>query len=170
MTKAYESPDETATPWRSFHHVALATPDIEVTREFYGGVLEMQVGDVSLRGPARHCFVKPGEGDAWGLHFFEHADARLFTDQEEMRGVLADPGRRFELLPGALQHIAFALPDESAARALRERLRARDVPVTATFDYGPTRGLMFADNNGMLLEATWPSTGGDDETTGRTAT
>jgi catechol 2,3-dioxygenase-like lactoylglutathione lyase family enzyme len=154
------------TGWRGFHHVALATRDLDATIAFYGGVLGMRAGEVSRRGPNRHCFVTPGDGAGWGLHFFEHQDAQLFTELEEMRAVLTDPSARHESLPGALQHIAFALPDEAAALALRERLRARDLPVTATFDYGATRGFMFADLSGQLLEATWPSTADGDASRG----
>jgi catechol 2,3-dioxygenase-like lactoylglutathione lyase family enzyme len=155
MIRATTSPD---TPWRGVHHVALATPDLDATVAFYRDVLGMRAGEVSRRGPNRHCFVTPGDGDGWGLHFFEHPDAQLFTDLDQMRAVLADPAAHHGSLPGALQHIAFALPDEPAALALRERLRARDLPVTVTVDYGATRGFMFADLSGQLLEATWTTT------------
>lgn len=143
-------------PWRSFHHVAVVTPDLDATRAFYTCVLGMVAGDVMTRAGARHCFVKPGEGDAWGLHFFEDAEARLFTDPEEMARLLADPANAARTLPGALQHIAFAIADERAALALRERLRAHGVPMTGVFDVGLIRNFVFADNNGMLLEAAWP--------------
>jgi catechol 2,3-dioxygenase-like lactoylglutathione lyase family enzyme len=82
------STDRPPLPWGGFHHVALATPDLERTRAFYRDVLGMDVGDVLVGGgavPARHCFVRPGADAAtWGLHFFEHPDA--------LRARLADAG------------------------------------------------------------------------------
>src|SRR5690349_9862311 len=125
MTSAYNS-----IPWRSFHHVAVVTPDLDATRAFYADVLGMGAGPVMTRAGARHCFVKPGEGEAWGLHFFEDAEAQLLTDREELRRLLADPASVARSLPGALQHIAFGIADESAGLALRERLRAHGVPMT----------------------------------------
>ena len=64
--------------------------------------------------------------------------------------------QRFEFIPGALQHIAFALPDLVAAHALRERLTAHGIATTEIGDLGPVQNMLFRDNSGILLEATWP--------------
>jgi catechol 2,3-dioxygenase-like lactoylglutathione lyase family enzyme len=63
-----------------------------------------------------------------------------------------------ESLLGAvgMQHIAFALPDEAAGIALRERLREAGVETTAVGSVGPIQNTLFFDNDGLLLEATWP--------------
>lgn len=145
-------------PWRSFHHVALVSPDLDATVHFYGTVLEMEAGEIVVRGQQRHCFIKPGPGDAWGLHFLENRDAQVFTASEAMAELVRDPqsAARFGVLPGALQHIAFALPDERAAMALRARLQDHGVAATDIFDFGAIRNFVFADNNGMPLEAAWP--------------
>lgn len=50
-------------------------------------------------------------------------------------------------------HIAFRLVDDQAANALRERLRTADVAITEIEELG---SFVFSDNNGILLEATWP--------------
>lgn len=142
-----ERASETMIPWRGFHHVALVTPDLDATIHFYRDVLGMQVGEVMERR-GKHCFITPG-GDTWGLHFFEYADAELFSQPDILTG-------RFGFLPGALQHIAFALPDESAALALRERLHQHGVETTGINELGDLRNFLFLDNNGVMLEATWP--------------
>jgi catechol 2,3-dioxygenase-like lactoylglutathione lyase family enzyme len=117
---------------------------------FYGETLGMTVSDVfeghALRG--RHVFVRPGESTAWGLHFFDTPDAEVFPSPWP-----PDPNR---FIPGALQHIAFALPDETAGLALRARLEASGVPLTPVNTIGPLRNFLFNDNNGYLLEAAWP--------------
>lgn len=143
-------PDSLPAPaWRGFHHLALATRDLDATIRFYRDVLGMQIGEIMAR-EQRHCFIKPGDTDAWGLHFFETPDAQVFP----YPGLMA----RFAFIPGALQHIAFALPDEPAALILRERLRSHGVEMTPINALGTIRNFLFADNNGILLEATWPST------------
>ena len=136
-------------PWRGFHHVALVTPDLDETIRFYGGVLGMRVGDVfpASGRQGRHCFVRPGDAETYGLHFFEHPDAQVFPHPETFE--------RFASVPGALQHVAFALPDEASALDLRRRLAAFGVETTPVTDLGAVSNVLFRDNNGLLLEATW---------------
>lgn len=148
------SMNPTATPpWQGFHHVALVTPDLDATKKFYTEVLGMRL---VAEFPAtdrngRHCFIKPGATEAWGLHFFERPDARIFPYPEGMQ--------RFAFVPGALQHMAFALPGMAEALRLRERLVAFGIPTTGIGSLGWVRNMLFRDNNGLLLEATWPSEG-----------
>jgi catechol 2,3-dioxygenase-like lactoylglutathione lyase family enzyme len=148
----------TAAPaWRGFHHVALVTPDLDATIAFYQNVLGMQIGEIApaTNYGGRHCFIKPGVAETWGLHVFEQANAQLFPYPEGMpRGVF---------VPGALQHVAFALPSETDALALRERLATFGVPTTPISDLGQVRNMLFRDNNGTLLEATWSKTEGNQE-------
>ena len=136
-------------PWRGFHHVALATPDLDATIRFYGGVLGMRVGEVfpATERQGRHCFVRPGDAETYGLHFFEHPDARLFAWPETFE--------RFASVPGALQHVAFALPDEASALDLRRRLAAFGVRTTPVTNLGSVSNMLFRDDNGLLSEATW---------------
>ncbi|BAD41395.1 VOC family protein [Symbiobacterium thermophilum] len=140
-------------PWEGFHHIALVTPDLDATIALYGGVLGMQVGEIRVGGgvlPQRHCFIRPGDSvQTWGLHFFENPSAqihRLTMEQLQQGG----------FIPGALQHIAFSLPDARAAEALRQRLREHGVEVTPTGTIGPIQNMLFFDPHGILLEATWP--------------
>jgi catechol 2,3-dioxygenase-like lactoylglutathione lyase family enzyme len=141
--------NEALPPWRGFHHVALVTPDLDATIRFYGDVLGMRVGEVvaATEQQGRHCFIKPGDTETWGLHYFELTNARIFAYPETFE--------RFAFVPGALQHVAFALPDEGSAHSLRRRLAAAGVEVTDITDLGPISNMLFRDNNGLLLEATW---------------
>lgn len=138
--------------WLGFHHVALVTPDLDATVRFYRDVLGMGVGEVRAGGgvlPVRHCFVRPGEqSSTWGLHFFEHPGAEIAQHPQGLR--------THGFIPGALQHVAFALPDARAAERLRERLTRHGVEATPTGTIGPIQNMLFLDNHGILLEATWP--------------
>ena len=147
-----EAPEGQIT-WRGFHHVAVVTRNLDETVHFYRDRLGMQAGEVMDRiaqgAVSRHCFIKPGETETWGLHFFESQDA----EHQVAAGKLDD-----EALLGTvgMQHIAFALPDEAAGIALRERLREAGVETTVIGSVGSIRNTLFFDNNGLLLEATWP--------------
>lgn len=137
-------PEQDRPPWQGIHHLALATPDLDATVAFYHGVLGMAVlpadggGD---RGP-RHLLV-----DAGGalLHFWETTEAEIF----------AAPWERDRFVPGALQHLALRLPSEAALRALRTRLHAVGVEASDVVPIGPALVVLFHDNNGMMLEATY---------------
>lgn len=82
-----------------------------------------------------------------GLHVFEVPDAELFAYEGEIAG--------FMVVKGALQHIAFALPDEAAALVIRERLQQHGIWMTGINTLGAIRNFLFKDNNGLILEAAW---------------
>ena len=144
---------ENGVVWLGFHHVAMVTRDLEETTRFYGEVLGMSVGDLIERDAqgtvSRHLFIRPGGDESWGLHFFESPDAEPHAtgnriDRDALMGTVG------------VQHIAFALPDEAAGIELRERLKESGVESTEIGSVGPIRNTLFFDNNGLLLEATWP--------------
>lgn len=144
-----------ATPvWQGFHHVALLTRDLDATIGFYQEVLGMEVLGVAPAGElhGRHCALRPGtEPDRLGLHFFEYHHAPVFSPHDRsLETSVFDPGSTF------LSHISFALPDEQAGLALRDRLTNYKVPMTPIMEQGNLRNIVFLDNNGMALEAAWP--------------
>ncbi|GCE46004.1 catechol 2,3-dioxygenase-like lactoylglutathione lyase family enzyme [Thermosporothrix hazakensis] len=136
------------TNWQGFHHVALYTPDLDATIAFYGDVLGMQVGEISVHpaNQSRHCFITPGGP---GLHFFEFPGISL--PSFEHIPTLQDATR----VEGFLNHIAFRLPDEAAGLALRERLLKLDREVSEISHIANLHNFIFLDNNGLLLEAIW---------------
>jgi catechol 2,3-dioxygenase-like lactoylglutathione lyase family enzyme len=139
--------------WQGFHHIALVTADFDATLRFYGDVLGMEVGRImgtdARGGTARHCFVRPGDTVSPGLHVFEAPDASPASDSTNLEG-------KFALDNVGPHHMAFALPDEAAGIELKERLDRHGVQTTPIGEAGPIRNTLFLDNNGLLLEATWP--------------
>jgi catechol 2,3-dioxygenase-like lactoylglutathione lyase family enzyme len=137
-------------PWCGLHHLALVTPELDATILFYRDVLGMQLkftGEANAIHGRTAVFL-PG-GNFADIHFFELATAQIFTPSPDAVGI--------PWIPGALHHIAIGLPDEAAAIALRERLQAHHVfMLTDIMDQGDTYNMIFADNNGMMLEANWP--------------
>ena len=143
-----------ARAWSGINHISLATPDLDTTVAFYRDVLEM---DVAFEAPAnphhgRHVMISAG-GSGMGFHFFEVPD----TQVSRLPDVV--PSKPGEFLPGALQHIAVSLTDERAALALRERLLARDIPMTPVIEPGRfapgVRMFLFPDPSGLLLKPVW---------------
>lgn len=135
----------TTTPmWLGFHHVALLTHDLEATVSFYESLLEMTATPIVPLRQGRHCFIKPGQTESWGIHFLETLDV-----------LPPDPDTLTTIPFTAVPHTAFAISGESAAVELRERLLAHGVTVTDINDIGAIRNILFRDNNGHLLEATW---------------
>lgn len=127
------------TQWRGIHHVALATPDLDRTIAFYRDILGMSITPISPSPRGRHCIVlaKVDDPDTWGFHFFEREAPQA-------------PSASYPLL-----HIAFRLVDDAAANALRQRLRENGSEITEIPELG---SFVFNDNNGLMLEATWPKT------------
>jgi catechol 2,3-dioxygenase-like lactoylglutathione lyase family enzyme len=110
---------------------------------------------IAAVGPAdppmgRDCIVTVGGAGQSHIHFFEQVGAQAPPSDPE--NLMAPP-------PGGIgvHHVAFGLPDEAAALALRERLRTHGLPMTEIMDQGPFRDMLFRDNNGVLIEAAWPS-------------
>ena len=139
----------TFTPsWQGIHHVALSTPNLDETITFYRDILGMKLLFIAPASDmhGRHAALLPGEGYV-GLHFFEVQDAQIFTPPDL---------NTMHWIPGALHHIALAIPDEEAALKLRQQLATHNVQMTEIMDQGTTRNIVFRDNNGMTLEANWP--------------
>jgi catechol 2,3-dioxygenase-like lactoylglutathione lyase family enzyme len=134
-------------PWGGLHHIALVTPELDATIQFYKDVLGMQLLFVAPAGElhGRHAGLHPG-GDFLGLHFFEMLTAQIFRPPDL---------RQMYWLPGALHHISFALPDEKAAQVFRSRLLTHGVTMSEIMDQGNLQNMVFLDNNGILLEAAW---------------
>src|SRR5438128_7155485 len=98
-----------AGAWQGLNHVSLVTGDLDATVAFYRDVLEMRVVFEAPANPhhGRHAMISPGD-PGMGLHFFEVADAQIFRLPD---GVPSKP----EFVPGALQHIALTVADETTA-------------------------------------------------------
>lgn len=145
-----------APPWQGIHHLALATPDLDATVAYYEGVLGMAVrpaGPAGGPGP-RHLLIDAGGGL---LHFWETPAAEIF----------AAPWEQGHFVPGAFQHLALGLPTEAALHALRSRLQTAGVEVSDILPVGPALVVLFHDNNGMMLEATyWPHDSAVEDATG----
>ncbi len=152
---AADSPMPALPTWDGLHHIALLTPDLDATMRFYAQVLGMTISFVAPAGElhGRHCGIWPGgTPERLGLHFFEYPHAPHYNPNDRsLTSAVFDPGPTF------LSHLSFALPNEQAGVAFIVRLTSYAVPMTPVMSQGELRNIVFLDNNGMALEAIWPS-------------
>lgn len=136
--------EQQGLPFVGIHHVNLLTRDLDSTIRFYCGVLRMRLVIARHDKPGRHCFLDLGGGDT--LHFFEYSEAEIFTDPP--------PGSPW--VQGAMQHVAFRVPDEAALCSVQERVRSAGIEVTDVRDNFSVESIYFRDNNGITIEvARW---------------
>lgn len=122
-----------------FSHVALTVTDLQASRGFYTDVLGMPVLDSN----ETYCALTTGSTDLSAL---------ILTTHEQ-----AFPGAFSEFRVG-LDHLSFALPDEEALVAWKERLRERDVPFDARrSEWGHHLNLRDPDNIAVELVLLRPS-------------
>lgn len=129
--------------WRGTHHLALVTPDMDATVRFYHGVLGMRVVATLMAGPMRHYFFEMGPGNT--IAFFEWQGSPTMS---KPAGVPIEGPVQFD-------HLSFALADEDALLALRDRLLAAGVEITEVVDHDIMHSVYFNDPNGIALEASW---------------
>ena len=130
-----------------FHHVAVATNDLDATRTFYTEAMGFPLVKVEAAptleqtGWARHVFFDTGDGQlfaVWDLH----DDTIPEFDPAISRGLG---------LPTWVNHIAFAASslDELAARRKRLLEHGHDV---IEIDHGWCQSIYANDPNGTLVE------------------
>jgi catechol 2,3-dioxygenase-like lactoylglutathione lyase family enzyme len=132
-----ESPPTRHAP-RGISHVAVVTADLDAFRAFYEETIGLETTLVLAAGPghARQAVVHAGEAM---LHVFEvpgyHPDGHGF------------PPAMFER--GRLDHLGFTVVDESALRAVRDRLLAAGASSGDIRRLGPMLSVRFHDPEGF---------------------
>ncbi|MGD0379292.1 MAG: VOC family protein [Acidimicrobiales bacterium] len=133
----------------AFHHVALATTDIDATHRFYTGAMGFTLVKTVVAptgspggGWAKHVFYDTGGGGmlaVWDLH-----DDTISTD--------FNPAISKGLgLPEWVNHIAFDSPDLEDFDRCRRRWQEHGVEV-AEIDHGWCRSIYATDPNGIMVE------------------
>jgi catechol 2,3-dioxygenase-like lactoylglutathione lyase family enzyme len=130
----------------AFHHVALATHDLEATHRFYTEVMGFELAKV-VAGPtpeggwAKHVFYTTGGGGMiafWELHVDELRD--FPTDLNKSIG-----------LPDWVNHVAFDAPTIDALDEHRRRWQEHGRSVLE-LDHGFCTSIYTNDPNGILVE------------------
>ena len=140
MTSAAATPvpaSDAALPGLSAGHVGLTVTDVVRSRDFYAGVLGLDVLGTSAQAGREHAFL--GTGGTLVLTLWQQSDGRFAPDR-----------------PG-LHHLSFQVADAPAVEAALERLRdlgaelVHDGPVPHQ-EGSASGGVFFLDPDGTRLE------------------
>lgn len=130
----------------SFHHVAIATNDLEATHRFYTEVMGFDlvktvVGETMEGGWARHVFYDTHQGGL--MAFWDiHDESLPKFDASISRGLG---------LPGWTNHIAFNAPTLGDLAAKRQRWLDHGEKVVE-IDHGWCTSIYIGDPNGIMVE------------------
>jgi catechol 2,3-dioxygenase-like lactoylglutathione lyase family enzyme len=134
----------------AFHHVAIATRDLETTHRFYTEAMGFElVKTVAAPTPdggngwARHLFYDTGNGEMfaiWDLHDAEHIPSDFSPAISTGLG-----------LPSWVNHIAFAADDLDDIARRRDRWLANGYDVLE-IDHGWCTSIYCDDPNGIAVE------------------
>ena len=132
----------------AFHHVAIATNDLEATHRFYTEVMGFELAKTEVApapegGWARHLFYDTGDGSFlafWDLH--DHAATIDGFDPSISRGLG---------LPSWTNHLAFDAPDVDALDAVQRRWLEHGYDVLR-LDHGWCESIYIDDPNGIAVE------------------
>jgi catechol 2,3-dioxygenase-like lactoylglutathione lyase family enzyme len=131
-----------------FHHVAIATNDLEATHTFYTDVMgfelvKAEVAPAPEGGWARHLFYDTGDGTC--LAFWDVHDDPAVPDG-------FDPSISRGLgLPSWTNHLAFDAPDLGALDAAQQRWLDHGHDVLR-IDHGWCTSIYIDDPNGIAVE------------------
>ena len=131
----------------AYHHVAIATRDMQATHQFYSRAMgfELVRAEKAQTGAdawAKHFFYDTGNGEM--MAFWEIHDDQIPTDFPT--AISTDLG-----LPLWTNHIAFGAEDDAALTAARERLLAAGHRVRE-IDHHWCRSIYATDPNGIMVE------------------
>lgn len=134
----------------AIHHIAIATRDIREQIRFFCDVLGMElVALFPMHGipEGKHCFLKLG--DHCSLSFVQLPE---MADIEVELGKTHAGSGAGACAGGAMQHLAFNVPDDQTLLALRDRIRSHGVHVFGPIDHGMCRSIYFAGPEHLALE------------------
>lgn len=139
---------------RGLHHFAWRCKDAEETRHFYEDLLGLPLVHVIQ---SDHV-PSTGEYCPYVHIFFEMADGSYIAFFDLGDGVAAQPSPN---TPAWVNHIALQVDSLTQLQAARERLAGAGVEVIGVVDHHFVNSIYFFDPNGLRVELTVRTAGGD---------
>ena len=132
-----------------FHHLGLATHNMEATLDFYENTLGFKIRVADILSPQgggtiRHAFLDAGAGEM--IAFMECNEVPGISDDFDT-GINRGLG-----IAGGVMHFAFKAEDEADLLLRREHLANKGVEVTDVVDHGWCKSIYFHDPNRLQLE------------------
>jgi len=143
------------------HHLAICTADMKAQIEFFTDKLGMEL--VAL-------YWMHGVANTWhGFLRLNDESAIAFVQNGEIGKIPVQLGQTHAGNPGAncargsMQHVALRVRDEAELYAMRDRLRAKGVPVIGPKDHGFCQSIYFAGPENLSLELSFSTEAIDAE-------
>lgn len=132
------------------HHIAITTADMKAQIEFCTDVLGMEL--VAL-------YWMHGVANTWhGFLRLNDESAIAFVHNPEIAEIPIEIGKTHagnsgaNCAPGTMQHFAMRVRDKAELLAMRDRLRAKGVPVLGPINHGMCASIYFAGPENLSLE------------------
>ncbi len=137
------------------HHLALCTADMKSQIEFFTDKLGMEL---------QALYWMHGVENTWhGFLRLNDESSIAFVCNPEIEGIEVQMGVTHAGNPGAnsaagtMQHLALKVKDHDEMMAMRDRLRAKGVPVLGPMDHGMCVSMYFAGPENLSLELSYSS-------------
>lgn len=135
------------------HHLAICTADMKSQIEFFTDKLGMEL--VAL-------YWMHGVANTWhGFLRLNDESSIALVQNGDIKDIPANLGQTHAGNPGAncaggtMQHLAFKVAGEDELMALKDRLRAKGVPVIGPKDHGFCKSVYFAGPENLSLELSY---------------
>ncbi len=135
------------------HHLAICTANMKEQIEFFTDKLGMEL---------QALYWMHGVENTWhGFLRLNDESSIAFVCNPDIDGIEVQMGATHAGNPGAncakgtMQHLAFKVADHTELMALRDRLRAKGVPVMGPVDHGMCVSMYFAGPENLSLELSY---------------
>lgn len=135
------------------HHLAICTADMKAQIEFFTDKLGMEL--VAL-------YWMHGVANTWhGFLRLNDESSIAFVQNRDIGNVPVTLGQTHAGNPGAncargaMQHVALRVRNDAELHAMRDRLRAKGVPVLGPLDHGFCKSIYFAGPENLSLELSY---------------
>lgn len=132
------------------HHIAISTANMKRQIEYFTDVLGMEL--VAL-------YWMHGVPNTWhGFLRLNDESAVAFVCNPDIEKIPVELGRTHagnaaaNVARGVMQHLALRVKDERELLAMRDRIRAKGVPVLGPIDHGMCKSIYFAGPENLALE------------------
>ena len=137
------------------HHLAISTANMKEQIEFFTDKLGMEL---------QALYWMHGVENTWhGFLRLNDESSIAFVCNPEIEGIEVQMGVTHAGNPGAnsaagtMQHLALKVKDHDEMMAMRDRLRAKGVPVLGPMDHGMCVSMYFAGPENLSLELSYSS-------------